>query len=330
MEIIDSTNNCDGDALDNFFISQRNLETLVLEELTSNACSFFNMKEFSYDYKFNLKKLSVLFSSNYQGSIKFERNFGTFLINQTSLDSIKIEGLLPTSIYKIILSNNALNELEINASRFPQEKLFYENLHSNQNLKILKINSTITRENFLGLREFIYCQRDLKKLFLMDTDEFIANDLFSVISSTLINLTNLSILNLDSNYTPRASIKFLQYFSIKILKDINQWLSFIQLHENLETIEVGWIHRDFDSEVIRQLINFSNIKHMTFGGRFIANKKIYNAIKDDFKNLRTLKLRVSNYDEIKHLKFIFPLDQAQYEPKCLYFDENNDREPFND
>lgn len=333
LEIIDSANKCNGDSLENFFLSQQGLEILILEELTKNACVFFNCKNFSYNYKFKLKKISALFCTDYQKSIVFEKNFQTFLSNQSNnIEVLIVKGSLPNSINKLIVSNKfkELYELEMSASSVPQEKSFYENLSITNNLKILKITSTITKDNFLGIKELISHHGGIESLFLIDTDELIANDLFFIIRSKLKNLSNLSVLNFCSNFTPCVTIKSLTSFSIKILNNINQWLSFVLVNENLKIISAGWIQRDFDANIIKQIINNTKIEHMSFGGRFIANKKIYYAIKDDYKKLRTLKLRVSNYDEIKHLKFVFPLDKTYYNSKCLYFEENNDREPLND
>jgi hypothetical protein len=198
------------------------------------------------------------------------------------------------------------------------------------NLNTLKIHSTITQSNFCGVKEFLKCCKNLKKLILNDTDNLIANDLYNSISFSLVKLESLSILNFSLNYDPLNAIKCLKFFSIRILNNVDQWLKFILLHQNLETINAGWMQRDFDVHVIEQIINLTKIKSMKFGGRFIANKKIYDAVKNDYKNLRILELRVSNYDEIKNLKFIFPIDKKLFNPRCLYFEENNDREPLND
>lgn len=333
FELIDAVNICDRKILINFLKSQKLLEILVVEELLAkNQCVLFSCNENDYNFNFKLKKFAASFNSNFSENLKFEENFLTFLNNQSKfLSEIKVNGMLPKIIYKQIVSKSCSNLflLEINADKIPQEKLFYEDLKIN-NLNTLKIHSTITQENFLGLKEFLRLCKNLKNLFLDDTDNLIANDLYNVISFNLVSLESLSILNFSLNYDPLNSIKSLKFFSIRILINVEQWLKFILLHQNLESINVGWVQRDFDVNLIKQIINLTKIKFMKFGGRFIANKKIYDAVKNDYKNLRILELRVSNYDEIKNLKFIFPIDKKLFNPKCLYFEENNDREPLND
>lgn len=86
----------------------------------------------------------------------------------------------------------------------------------------------------------------------------------------------------------------------------------------------------FTPRVIREITELPNLHHLKFGGRFIVCKKIFEVIKRDYKNLRTLELMVANYEEIKNLRFVFPANRSLWMPQCLYFDEGSDREPLND
>lgn len=321
--------------LHNFFLTQQKLESFSYSELSTNHINVpFNCTDNDFSYNFKLKKLSFMVMSNFKENIDLERNFLKFLKNQSSnvLD-VRIFDKIPMPIYKYVVSNNFvnLNTLEILASNVPQEKSFYANLKFSSNLKILRIGSTITRDNIYGIKELFRLHCNIEKLLLNDSDEFIVNDLFFEMSSLLKKLTHLEIFKLQLNFRALATIKSLKHFSIKVPNDIEQWLRFILLHENLESISVMWFQRDFDANVITQIINRSGkIKHMTLGGRFIACKKIYDAIKHDYKNLRSLKMHVHNYDEVKCLNFTFPADKSSFNAKCEYFEENNDREPLND
>lgn len=333
FEIIDAVNDYDKEILLNFLKSQKLLEVLSVEELIpKNPSVLFLGENHDYNFEFQLKKFSATFSSNFSENFIFENNLLNFLNHQSKfLKELKIDGMLPQSIYKQIISKscNNLKVLEITPNKIPQEKSFFENLKFNS-LNTLKINSTIDVTNFYGLREFLRLCKNLKKLILTDTDNNVANELFNWIAFNLVNLETLFVLNFSLNYDPQNSFKSLKIFSIRIMQNIDQWLKFILLNQNLEKTIVGWMQRDFDVRVIKQILIDTKIKHMIFGGRFIANKKIYDAVKNDYKNLRILELKVSNYDEIKHLKFIFPKDKNLFNSKCLYFEENNDREPLND
>ncbi|CAG9797400.1 unnamed protein product [Chironomus riparius] len=335
IEIIDCHENAvNQESLINFISHQKHLTSLNIGEMNYNINVFFhqNIAEFC---KFRLKKFHSLFCSNHSHVHQFEDNFISFLESQSkNLENVKISGRsLPPSIYKFVVSSLInMHTLEIDASSVPQENSFYENMARNLSIKSLIIYSTVTKHNFNGLKGLLSHYPCIEKLNLMDTDEFVANDLFHSIAYFLTNLKELVVLNFNKTFDPQTKIKHLEKFSIKIINNIEQLLKFIKIHDStLINLSIWWITRDFESRIVKEIISLPKLTHLKIGGRFIANKRIYEVVRRDYKNLRTLHLIVNNYDEVKHLKFTFPLDKSIYtDVKCLYFEEDHDREPLND
>ncbi|KAG5676584.1 hypothetical protein PVAND_006407 [Polypedilum vanderplanki] len=333
MEIIDANNyKINHEYLIEFILRQKSMRSLIVEELNNNVNSLFLTNDLKHA-TFRLKKFTGLFCTNLTRHEFFNENLISFLnVHANSLETLKITGSsLSPNTYKFSISHlSNLYMLELNPNSIPQENSFYKNLPKNTNLKVFHIESTITRTNINGVLQIIRHYSNISNLMFFDTDEFISNDLFYAISHELKFLLNLSVLNFNKNFIPTHKIQILNSFSIKILNDIDQFLNFITLNNTLEKINVGWIKRDFGEEIVEKIITQPRLQYIKFGGRFIANKRIYEVISRDYKNLRTLELVVNNYDDIKNLKFIFPLDRNNFIPKCLYFEEFNDREPLND
>jgi len=335
LEIIDSHENAvNQESLINFISHQKHLTSLNVGEMNYNINVFFH-QNISECCKFKLKKFHSLFCSNHSHVPQFEDNFISFLQSQSkSLVDVKISGRnLPQIIYKFVIGSlTNLYTLEIEANSIPQENSFYENMARNLSIKSLIIYSTVTKNNFNGLKGLLSHYPCINKLNLMDTDEFIVNDLFHSIAYFLSHLKELVVLNFNISFVPQSRIKHLEKFSIKIINNIDQLLKFIIIHDStLVNLSIWWIARDFESRIVEEMISLSKLTHLKIGGRFIANKRIYETIRHDYKNLRTLHLIVNNYDEVKHLKFTFPLDKNIYnDVKCLYFEEDHDREPLND
>lgn len=173
---------------------------------------------------------------------------------------------------------------------------------------------------------------NVEKIYLADTDGFVANDVFHMMSVRLRKLTHLSVLNLhDSFSSPDVVFPSLKQFSIRILNKIEQWKTFITTNDSIESLSVGWIKRDqLTPRTVSEITDLPNLVHMKVGGRFIVCKRVFDVIKVDYRKLRVLEFMVANYEEIKTLRFIFPLDKTLWTPKCEYFDEGSDREPLND
>lgn len=335
LEIIDCHENAvNPESLVKFISHQNHLISLNVSEMNYNVSVFFHQNISKY-CKFRLKKFQSLFCSNHSHVHGFEDNLIKFLeLQSKSLEDVKISGRsLPQNIYKFVVGSlNNLNTLEIEASSIPQESLFYDNMAKNISIKTLIIYSTITKHNFNGLKGLLSHYPCINKLNLMDTDVFIANDLFQSIAYYFSNLKELVVLNFNKSFVPQSRIKNLEKFSIKIINNIDQLVKFITIHENsLRNLSIWWITRDFESKIVEQIISLPKLTNLKIGGRFIANKRIYETIRHDYKSLRTLHLIVNNYDEVKHLKFTFPMDKSIYKDvKCLYFTEDHDREPLND
>lgn len=336
LEITDSNENSTNQlSLLKFVFNQRHLVCLTIGEMSNNASVFFHSDIPFNNACFKLKKLHTIFCSSHSHLLQFESNFLSFLSTHSeSLESIKLSGrLLPPNVYKFVVKSlRNLKTLEIDASCIPQENSFYQEMPKNVGLKSLTIASTVSKNNFNGIKELLCHYPNITKLELMDTDEFIPNDLFHSISWYLTNLNELSVLNFNKSFNSQSKIKSLEKFSVKIITNLEQLVRFVNIHaSSLKTLSIWWIIRDFESHIINEIISLPNLNYLKIGGRFIANKRIYEVVKRDSKNLKTMHLIVNNYDEVKHLKFTFPADKALYHGlRCSYFEEYHDREPLND
>lgn len=331
LEIVDSTNRTDRRSIVKFLSRQKKLTSLTIENLSDNECALFEF-DASHEFTFKLKKLSTLFS-HIRDVEKFDANFNAFMrLHLNTLEKLKVEGLLSPRICRMVISSlRNIVELEINVGELPQESSFYDVLKPNHNLKVLKLNGTLKISNLSGFKGIVCHYPNIEIMSLADTDCFVPNDGFHLLSVKLKKLSSLSVLNLQETFSPDVTLPSLKSFSVRILNKIDQWKNFITLNESIELLKVGWIKRDqFTPEIISEITNLPGLRHLQFGGRFIACKRIHDVIKKDYKNLQTLELTVANYDEIKRMKFIFPSNRSLWMPECLYFDEGSDREPLND
>lgn len=331
LVMIDVSNKQDSESLVKFLSSQKKLESMTIESLLDDEGVLFDF-DYSKNFSFKLKKFSVLYS-HVRNMETFEKNFVAFLkLHERNMKKLKVEGNLSQHIYKFIMTNmKILEEVEVNVGGLPQEASFYDVFAANRSLKIFKLNGTINRNNLIGFKGILTLYPNIERISLADTDAFVANDVFHLMSVKLGKLSRLSVLNLHESFTGETVFPSLKHYSIRVLNDVNQWKNFISRNETIETLSVGWIKRDqVTAGIINAITDMRNLRHLKFGGRFIASKRIYDAIKSDYKKLRTLQLMVANYDEIKNLSFVFPLNKHLWLPQCPYFDEGHDREPVND
>lgn len=329
--IIDANNRTNTESLVKFLALQNKLNSLALENLVEGSSGLFDKDE-SKHFKFKLKTLSTLFS-RIPDVESFELNFISFLkLQADTLRSLKVEGSLPCRILKYMIAELInIEELEVSLNELPLENSFYDSLKPNLNLKTLKLNGTITRANLFAFKGILSHYQNIEFISLADTDQFVANDVFNLMSNKLRKLNHLSVLNFHQSFKSNAVFPSLKYFSIRILNEIDQWKDFINSNKSIRSLNVGWVKRDqFTTQIISEITDLPNLRYLKFGGRFIAGKRIYDVIKCNYKNLEVLELMVANYEEIKNLKFIFPRDKSLWRPQCDYFDEFFDREPLND
>lgn len=330
LEIIDANNRTDEQSLANFLARQNNLEILTIENLSGGANVLFD-NDNSSKFIFKLNQLSMLSSQNHVDE-QSDANLGKFLkLHKDTIKQLKVKGSFSHQTYKTAIETfKNLQELEINVSELPQEISFYDFLNPNRCLRLMKLNGTVTEINFNGFKGIVSHYVNVEQVFMADTDSFVSNDVFYLLSR-LPNLNHLSVLNVHENFSPDVIFPSLKYFSIRILKKIDQWKTFVTNNKTIESLNVGWMRRDqFSSKIIEEIIDMPNLQHFKFGGRFTVCKRSYDLIKNDYKNLRTLELIVSNYDEVHKLKFIFPINKNLWMPQCALFDEGSDREPLND
>lgn len=331
LEIIDASNQRDSESMVTFLSSQKKLESMSIENISETEMVLFSNDD-SNKFSFRLKNFSVL-NMRVRNMETFEVNFIKFLkLHERSMRKFKIEGCLSQQIYKFVTKSfNVLEELQLNLEELPQETSFYDALKPNRSLKILKLNGPIKISNLNGFKGILSNYPNVQHISLADTDAFVANDVFHLMSKKLSKLNHLSVLNLHESFSGNTVFPSLKHFSIRILNNIDQWKTFISQNETIESLNVGWIKRDqFTTDIINEITDLRNLRHLKFGGRFIASKRIYDVIKEDYKKIRTLDLKVANYEEIKNLKFVFPLNKDLWLPQCTYFDEGHDREPVND
>jgi hypothetical protein len=336
LKIIDCDNKQNNEKLIHFLEKQKKLESLHLVVFTGISTTiektlFDSVMDQDFDLKFPLKKLYIVFCSDNFTS-KYKANVIKFLrVFKNSLESVNLHGALGSEIYKFVFDElKFLTTLTIDANNLPTDYTCDENSKPNHNMKVLNISSIIRTSNYKSIVNIISNFPSVEKLNLSDTDSMVANDLYNMLQAKLKRLTHLTVLNFNKKFIPSGSFECLKSFTIKNLENVEQWLSFVMLHQTLETVHVGWIMRDFEATAIEKVVQLPNLQVLKFGGRFTANKRIYEIIKRDNGNLKVLELEISNYDDVQKLTFTFPCDKKLFNPKCAYFDEGHDKEPLND
>lgn len=235
LEIVDASNQTDSESIVEFLSLQKKLESLTIENLSDNECALFQF-DASKRFTFKLKRLSTLFS-HIRDVEKFDMNFIAFMkLHLDSLEKLKVEGLLSPQICRIIISSlHNIVELEINLGELPQESSFYDVLKPNGSLRILKLNGTLARSNLSGFKGIVCHYPNVEMMSLADTDCFVPNDGFHLLSVKLRKLSSLSVLNLHNNFSPNVTLPSLKTFSVRILNKIDQWKSFITVNESRVT-----------------------------------------------------------------------------------------------
>lgn len=282
-----------------------------------------NLPNFSFqlsEFKLDLYQTSL--------SPEMGKNFNKFLKSQSNLESLVFNLVenIPQSIFITIFNElKNLTLLDIQVADLPIERSFYEKINQNLSLRELKLRkffpNVVATRGYLGnfpLIESLWVNRELTWEELTCLNDFNKN---------LKTLTAHQIQG-----PPVKSCKFnnLKTLSVDFVIDTAPWMALIASSLSIETIELDSIEKgEIDrAELIEFLTNQPTLRHLKLSGDYDEIKIIFDKIKFNYGNLKTLELKMSitndyGSTESAAVKFEFPenLKDWSVEEQEAKFDE---------
>ena len=317
FEVDDSEMNISDDSVEfltSFLKSSADLESLGIEEyiidkiFCSKAIKSFPLK---------LKKI------DFQNNDLTDQHFARFLATQaSSLEELEIQ-FGSRDIYEVIFKEmKVLKTLRMNMDTLPTDKEFYDRLKPIKSLKEIFSNFGFSDE--VSAKGILGNCPNLEVLNVtMHGNGF---DLLSFIAINNPKITTLSIKTLKGHTSPDIKFRSLKQLQLYEVKNIEFLLTFIRNNPALETLSIWWIDEDvLQPKDLDVLMDESNLRHLKFMGECETMKAIYDKLKVDYKNLKSLELSV-NYGSLTGmpvLYFEFPEDVTKWNPQCEYFDSHH-------
>lgn len=314
FEVDDSEMNISENSVEfikNFLESSRGLESLGIEEtVIDKIFSSKSMRRFT----FKLKKL------DFQNNDQADRYFSKFLASQaSSLEELEIQ-IGSREIYDVIFRDmRCLKTLRMNMDTLPTDKEFYDRLKPIKSLKEIFSNFGFSDE--VSAKGVLGNCPNLEVLNVtMDSNGF---ELLPFIAINNPKITTLSIKALRDHISPDIKFESLKRLQLYEVRNVEFLLTFIRNNPAVETLSIWWIDEDvLQPKDLDILMEESNLKHLKFMGECETMKAIYDKLKVDYKNLKSLELCV-NYGSLTGmpvLYFEFPEDSNKWNPHCEYFD----------
>lgn len=93
------------------------------------------------------------------------------------------------------------------------------------------------------------------------------------------------------------------------------WINFILLHRQLENVSVGNVSSvgKITPEYFKLLVNHPSLRHLKFSGTSEVMKTIFNEIKDDYKNLKSVEFEIQ--PSVRKIVVHLPADRAFWHPE---------------
>lgn len=275
---------------------------------------------FSRDFPFKLKNFKF-FSYTFKSEVnQVDANFIAFLESQaSSLEELTFEYSSREILQTIFTKLKNLRKLKLNSNSLPTDKEFYDQLEPFEYLKEFDADDRIQNETAaMGIL------RNLPNLEILRV-ECDPNDVISEILPFIAynnpDLRTLQIDSLKANHAIDVKFEYLEEFHVFLFKDADILLSFIRNNPTITTLKVKWVYeQSFIDDVLDALMSETSVKHLKLGCKLDTARAIYDKIKHDHRNLRSLELRFKA-DSIERISYIeFPEDPSKWELKSDYFD----------
>lgn len=301
----------DLDDIKSFLKRNETLKSLELNESTFKSI-FAEVNDLSY--KFCLEHFEM-HQPSFVGEL-ISTNFNQFLISQSAtLKSLNLFGAMNLSlcVYETIFNSlKSLQTLVLNASYLPEDDSFYANINPNESLKNLTFYKNIPSTYAVsGI---------LKNVPNIETLKFHGDlgDEINIVATYNTKLIKLAINILQCALETGLRFEELKYFKVNGIESTKDWLSITTASPLIETLKVEWVDKDKITEaVVDTLLQQTTLRHLSFIGDFEDIEIIFNKIKLNYGNLKTLELEMFNRSEFgtivsAEVKFEFPDNPTEW------------------
>lgn len=296
-----------------------NSESLNFIEMDREAFERIFESKFNNSFPFKLRKFQF-FSYTFKSEVnQIDDNFIKFLESQAgNIEDLAFEYSSREILETIFTKLRLLKRLKLNANALPIDKDFYDQLTPFENLKEIHADDRIPNED--AARGMFGNCPNLETLKVdCDPHEIISNILpFIAINNP--KLKTLYIDTLKTQHDPEVRFKYLEVVHVFFFKKIRYLLSFLKHNSTVHTLKVKWIYDQiFIDEVLDALMDATNVKHLKFGGKPETMKAIYDKVKMDSKNLKSLELNFKTDSGMHTLLFEFPVDPLKWDSQWELF-----------
>lgn len=247
---------------------------------------------------------------------KSEKVFLKFLKSQSaSLEYLELPFISGDVLAEIFSQPGHLKTLVIGPSKLPIDEEFYKKLRTFRRLKEFRLSNYRDDRIVKGILGNCPNVEILQLPFLFNPSELLP---FITINNP--KLKKLTIFDVRAEIGPEVQFKFLTHLQVESVRHLKFAVNLIENTPSIETLKLQ--HDGFvNLGDLNELLNQPSLKHLKLCGSAWMLKKIYDAIKVDYKKLKTLELETA--DGMKFF-FRFPVDSSQWNPNCRYFDTLNE------
>lgn len=274
---------------------------------------------FTRDFPFKLKRFKF-FSYTFKSEVnQVDENFIDFLESQAdSLEELTFEYSSREILQTIFTKLMNLRILKLNSNSLPTDKEFYDQLKPFEYLKEFDADDRIPNETAaMGILR--NCP-NLEILRVECDPNDVISEILPFIAYNNPDLRTLQIDSLKANHAIDVRFDYLEEFHVFLFKDDEILLSFIRNNPTITTLKVKWVYeQSFIDEVLDALMNETNVQHLKLGGKLETVRAIYEKMKIDHKNLKSLELNYKTDSGTRTSYIEFPEDPSKWELKSDYF-----------
>jgi hypothetical protein len=233
-----------------------------------------------------------------------------FRPHMPTLKDLEINCVTKEFLLEILQKCQSLKRLKLYVD-IPTNVDFFEGLNPINGVSELIVRGNI--QNAESTKAFLSLFPNLGKLKLSTyQDDAIISSLLPFINQINPDLRSLAICEL----TEVTNVKFncLEFFSLAKIQSPKALIMFLMKNPTIETLCITSWNENFNS-ILKLLLNKTNVKHLQLSGELESMKAIFDKIKVDYKNLKTLELKIyiGTDDDIPIRRFEFPEDRSQWD-----------------
>ncbi|KAJ6648545.1 hypothetical protein Bhyg_03775 [Pseudolycoriella hygida] len=236
--------------------------------------------------------------------------FGTFLEAQaSSLTELELEYVHPTIVKIIFTKLKVLEKLTINGKMLPSESSFYASFKKMPKLKELVLRDHITCE--LAVKVILANCANLETFsFRGEPISFLDN----ILNFMAANNPAVKSLSLPEIISPELKFHHLKFLHVSDYETFENLLQFLNYNPTVETLSLSFYKTGgiLDDSTLEALLSHPNLRHLVVTADYIALNDIYDKIKSDYRNLKSMDLRSHGEDNGTLIRF--PNDKAQWKP----------------